>query len=124
MTDALADCVPQPRALASVVTHNLSLFRFRRTPFRSGTMRMYASTCTNAVYTRNGQDLEPTVRIELTTNRLQSERTAFVLRWHVAPSRLKPLSVKSGKPLPGDWQAHCHERRFFLLATVACAVAA
>ena len=61
--------------------------------------------------------VEPTVRIELTTNRLQSERTAFVLRWHDAPGRLKPLSIKSGKPLPGDWQAHCHERRFFLLET-------
>ena len=61
--------------------------------------------------------VEPTVRIELTTTALQVRRTAVVLRWHIAPSRLKPLSIKSGKPLPGDWQTHCHECRFFLLET-------
>ena len=61
--------------------------------------------------------MEPTARFERATSRLQGDRTAIVLRWRDAPGRLKPLSVKSGKPLPGDWQTHCHDCRFFLLGT-------
>lgn len=61
--------------------------------------------------------VEPTVGFAPTADALQVHCAAVAPRWHDAPGRLKPLSIKSGKPLPGDWQTHCHECRFFLLGT-------
>ena len=52
-----------------------------------------------------------------TVSRLQVGGFAVKLRWRDAPGRLKPPLSIGGKPLPGDWQTHCHDCRFFLLGT-------